>query len=65
MDKPIELRAAELEQGITTLINESQLPPFVVSLILSNTSKDVARLTERAYAKAVAEWNAGEGEANE
>lgn len=60
MSKPVELKVAELEGGIKQIVNESQLPPFIVSLVLSNISKDVARMTEQAYQNAKAKWESEE-----
>ena len=58
--KPVELLVAEFEKGLTELVNNSNLPPFIVSLVLSNISKDVARMTEQAYQNAKAKWEGEE-----
>ena len=45
--KPMSVARSEFIQSLTKLINDSELPPFVVEAILKDLYADVRALTQR------------------
>lgn len=49
MDKPFSMLYEEFRQGLTNLINNSGLPPFVIESVLKNYTNEVNSLARNQY----------------
>lgn len=49
MDKPFSILYEEFRQGLTNLINNSCLPPFVIESVLRNYTSEVNGLARNQY----------------
>ena len=49
MDKPFSMLYEEFRQGLTSLINNSCLPPFVIESVLKNYINEVNSLARNQY----------------
>lgn len=57
MQKPSAVAASELRQGIAHLVNNSELPAFVVSMILAELTNEAKNLAMQELKQANDEWN--------
>lgn len=49
MNKPFSMLYEEFRQGVTDLINNSGLPPFVIESILKNYTNEVSGIAKNQY----------------
>lgn len=49
MDKPFSILCEEFRQGLTNLINNSCLPPFVIESVLKNYTNEINSLVRNQY----------------
>lgn len=49
MDKPFSIIYEEFKRGLTNLINESGLSPFIVESVLQNYLYEVSNLAKNQY----------------
>lgn len=47
--KPLSLLQIEFTNNLVNLINNSQLPSFVIELILKDVYKDIALISQKQY----------------
>lgn len=58
VQKPITVARAEFISGITSLINESGLPPFIIEPILKDMLYDVRVMAQRQLEQDTQRYNA-------
>ena len=58
VQKPITVARAEFISGITSLINESGLPPFIIEPILKDMLYDVRVMAQRQLEQDTQKYNA-------
>ena len=57
MDKPTTVARQEFMDALVQLINDSNLPPFVLAPILEGVTRQIADLERQQYEKELAEYN--------
>ena len=62
MNKPITVARQEFTQSLVNLVNESQLPAFVIRQSLAQMDQALAQLEQAQLEKDTAEWNQQKGE---
>lgn len=58
--KPVTMRIAELRKNLDRVVAESELPPFLVEILLGEYLSGVSMVARREYEADRAEWEAGE-----
>lgn len=62
MEKPITVARQEFIENIVKLINESGLPPFVISPILKETLSQIDALAQQQYESDLKKWGESDDE---
>lgn len=65
MDKPITVARQEFMDALVALINNSNLPAFVITPILQTVTQRVAELETQQYEADFAEYEKAKGEEGE
>ncbi len=65
MDKPITVARQEFMDALVALINNSNLPAFVITPILQTVTQRVAELEREQYEADFAEYEKAKGEEGE
>ena len=56
MEKPISLKISDLKEGLIETINEAQLPPSIVAMVLSQIIEQVNIQSQIELEQAANEW---------
>ena len=56
MDKPVILKVKELTDGIIQLINNSELPAFILKLEMEKIYNSICQLEQNEYTNALEEY---------
>lgn len=62
MNKPITVARQEFTENLVNLVNNSQLPAFVIRSALAQMDTALAQLEQAQLEKDTAEWNQQKGE---
>lgn len=64
--RPVTVRVSHLKNDIQTAVLKSELPPFMIEMILSEYLAGIKIVAQKEYAQDQAEWEKAckEGEAN-
>ena len=65
-DRPVTVRVAQLKNDIQTSVLKSELPPFMIEMILGEYLAGIRMVAQKEYAQDQAEWEKAckEGENN-
>lgn len=66
-NRPVTIRVAQLKENIQSAVLKSELPPFMIEMILSEYLAGIKMVAQKEYAQDQAEWEKAckEGEAND
>lgn len=64
--RPVTVRVGQLKRDIQTAVLKSELPPFMIEMILGEYLAGISRVAQKEYAQDQAEWEKAcrEGEGN-
>lgn len=57
--KPVTMRIVELRKNLDRVVAESELPPFLVEILLGEYLSGVSIVARREYEEDLAEWKGG------
>lgn len=65
-NRPVTIRVAQLKENIQSAVLKSELPPFMIEMILSEYLAGIKMVAQKEYAQDQAEWEKAckEGEGN-
>lgn len=55
-DRPVTVRVAQLKNDIQTSVLKSELPPFMIEMILGEYLAGIRMVAQKEYAQDQAEW---------
>lgn len=63
--RPVTVRIAELKKDINEAVGKSELPPFMLEMVIGEYLTGISAVARKEYAKDLEEWEAEQKEGEE
>lgn len=60
--RPVTIRIAELKKDINEAVGKSELPPFMLEMVIGEYMTGVSAVAKKEYAQDLEEWEAAQKE---
>lgn len=60
--KPLQVRIEDFRQNLGKVVETSELPPFLLEMIIGEYLSGISAVAKREFAAARADWESGEAE---